>query len=148
MYGTWVPLPTLNKWHFKWWLTQDWAEIFSFFFFAFFFDNYVNKYGCWGCKSSGMWHCVVRWVTPNILKNCSSFKTVVTACPTTQHNISEDLQHQQHCSENLKSCNNKTSVMSQFDAAGWVWNMTSSTILFTESRKHELAGSQQNVHPK
>jgi len=50
--------------------------------------------------------------------------------------------------QNLRSRNNKILIMSQLDAAGWAWNITSSTVLFTEFWKHELTGSQQNVHPK
>ena len=52
------------------------------------------------------------------LKNCSAFKTLVTACPTTQHNMPEDLHLQQHHSENLKSRNNKMLIMSQQDGRG------------------------------
>jgi hypothetical protein len=91
---------------------------------------------------------VIWRVDPNILKNCSAFKTLVTTCPKTQHNMPQDLHRQQHHSEKLKSNNNKILIMSQLEAARWAWNITSRTVLFTEFRKHEPSDIQQNVHPK
>jgi len=71
----------------------------------------------WSLRSSGIWHCVTRWVVPNIPKDCGtfifknqavsedltpslpledikapqSFKTSVTRHPSTQNCIPEDM---------------------------------------------------------
>jgi len=39
----------------------------------------------WGFKSSGMWSCAVRWLDPNVSKQCSHSETSRTIHPTITH---------------------------------------------------------------
>jgi hypothetical protein len=81
----------------------------------------------WGFKSSGMWHHVIVWVIPSVLKDCDTFIFKGQAHSswttwhwpwrlydplnhrdthlTTQRNFLEDLNSRQHSRMTLKSCN-------------------------------------------
>jgi len=55
-------------------------------------------------KSSRMWCFVAEWVVLRDSQDCNALEMSGITCPMTHHHISEYLDSQQHCCENLKSC--------------------------------------------
>jgi hypothetical protein len=95
--------------------------------------HFSGQYTSWRFQTSRM---LSPFIGPTVAPQ--SCKMSGTVDPSTQHNIPKDFHVQQHCCENLKSCNKPLGLRTKFHLSPFVSNYILSFILNMTGSKEFL----------